>query len=59
MVKEIIDEIKRKTGDQATGVLEARGLIDRDSKGNYANVPEEFTVIENDEEIEAKIILMN
>ena len=53
-IKEIIDEIKKKTGDQAAGVLEAWGLIDRDSKGNYANVPEEFTVIENDEEIEAK-----
>ena len=53
-IKEIIDEIKRKTGDQAADVLEAWGLIDRDSKGNYANVPEEFTVIENDEEIEAK-----
>ena len=30
------------------------GYVDRDSKGNYANVSEQFTVIENDEEIEAK-----
>ena len=40
-------------------LLQIWGYVDRDSKGNYANVPEEFSVIENDEEIEAKHNLMN
>jgi hypothetical protein len=35
-------------------LLQLWGYIERDSEGNYAPVDAEFTVIENDEELEAK-----
>jgi hypothetical protein len=55
-IKEAIAEIKKELPDPASHneLLQVWGYVDRDSKGNYAKVAEEFSVIENDEEIEAK-----
>jgi hypothetical protein len=55
-IKEAIEEIKKELPDPQlhNELLQVWGYVDRDSKGNYAKVSEEFSVIENDEEIEAK-----
>ena len=55
-IKEAIAEIKKELPDPESHnhLLQIWGYVDRDSKGNYAKVPEEYSVIENDEEIEAK-----
>ena len=35
-------------------LLELWGTVDRDSKGNYTKVPEKYTAIEDDADVEAK-----
>ena len=54
-IKQIIDEIKKNNSKQvADELLEYWGYVNRDDKGNYAKVPEQFSVINSDEELDAK-----
>ena len=54
-IKQIIDEIKKNNSKQvADELLEYWGYVNRDDKGNYAKVPEQFSVLNSDEELDAK-----
>ena len=55
-IQKAIDEIKKEIPDpeQHNELLQIWGYIERDSQGNYANIPEHYSALASNEELDAK-----